>query len=352
MGIWYTTREDVMSAQDIKATAYVGRDIDRAVDSGARAVEGLLHRVLYPRTATRYFDYPGDTYARSWRIWLERYDLISVTSVTNGDGTVVPTGNLFLEPQDGPPYDRLEINRGTVSTFASGTTVQRAVAVTGVWGWSLDEETAGTAVEVLDATETGIDGSGMPTIGVGSIIRVDSERMVVTDKGWLTTGQTGSLAVQQNAQTLAVTDGTAFVSGEVLLIDAERVKVVDIAGNNLTVRRAVDGTTLAVHTTATIYALRILTVQRGALGTTAATHLINAPVYRWLPPVLAAELNLAYAVNNLLQRQSGYLMPRKSGYARTATSGDSEKEVARRSIRNLEEDAKSVLGRQTRTAAV
>lgn len=333
-----------MSAQDIKATAYAGRDIDRAVDSGARAAEGLLHRVFYPWTGTRYFSYPGDTYARSWRIWLDRFDLISVTSVTNGDGTTVPPGNLFLEPQDGPPYDRLEINRGTVSTFASGTTVQRAVAVAGVWGWSLDEETVGTAVEALDATETGIDGSGMPTVGVGSIIRVDSERMVVTDKGWLTTGQTGSLAAQQNAQTLAVSDGTAFVSGEVLLIDAERVKVVDIAGNNLTVRRNVDGTTLAVHSTATIYALRILTVQRGALGTTAATHLISAPVYRWLPHALLAELNLAYAVNNLLQRQSGY--------ARTAGSGDNQREMSGRAIREIENDAKAVLGRSARTAAV
>lgn len=59
MGIWYTTREDVMSAQDIKATAYSGREIDRAIDAGARAVEALLHRVLYPWLGSRYFDYPG-----------------------------------------------------------------------------------------------------------------------------------------------------------------------------------------------------------------------------------------------------------------------------------------------------
>jgi hypothetical protein len=344
MGIAYTTREDVMSAQDIKATAYAGRDIDRAVDAGARAAEGLLHRVFYPWTGTHYFDYPGDMYARAWRIWLGRFDLISATSVVNGDGSTVATGNLFLEPQDGPPYDHVEINRGTTSSFASGATMQRAVAITGVWGWSTDEELAGTAAEALDASETGIDGSGMPTVGVGSVIRVDSERMVVTDKTWLSTGQTGSLAVQQNAQTLTVADGTAFVSGEVLLLDAERVKVVDIAGNNLTVRRAVDGTTLAAHTTATIYALRVLTVQRGALGTTAATHLINAPVYRWLPPALLAELNLAYAINNLLQRQSGY--------ARTVGTGDTEREMFGRAIRRLEDDAKAVLGRRARTAAV
>lgn len=139
-------------------------------------------------------------------------------------------------------------------------------------------------------------------------------------------------------------DGTAFRSGETILLDAERIRVVDIAGNNLTLRRAVDGTTLAAHTTATVYALRALTVTRGALGTTAASALTGATVYEWQPPALAGELNLAYAVNILLQRQSGY--------ARTVGEGENQREAAGRGIREIEKEAKSALGRQARTGAV
>ncbi len=84
--------------------------------------------------------------------------------------------------------------------------------------------------------------------------------------------------------------------------------------------------------------------QRAALGTTAATHLTAAPVLRWAVPSLAAELNLAYAINNVLQRQSGY--------ARTSGSGDNETEYTGRGIRWLEKQALSAIGRQARTRAV
>lgn len=344
MGIWYTTREDVMSAQDIKATAYSGRDIDRAIESGARDVEGLLHRRLYPWTGTRYFDFPQPAGVPTWRVWFGQHDLITPTAIANNDGTTISTSNVFLQPQDGPPYEWLDLNRGTTASYAGGTTSQRAVSITGLWGYANDEDTAGTIVEDLDVSETGVDGSGMPTVGVGSVIRVDSERMVVTNKAWLTTAQTGTLAAQQSAVALAVADGTAFVSGEVLLVDAERVRVVDIAGNTLTLQRAVDGTVLAAHSTATIYAQRTLTVTRGALGTTAAVHSNATSVYRWLPPGPAAELNVAYAVDHLLQRQSGY--------ARTVGEGDNQMEATGRAIRVLEQRAKSAMGRQARTGAV
>jgi hypothetical protein len=345
VGTWYTTREDVMSAQDIKSVAYASRDIDRAIESGARSVEGLLHRAhLYPWLGTRSFDYPGSSDSPWWRIWLGQFSLISLASIANSDGTSVPIANTFLQPISGPPYTHVDINRGTSSSFSPGTTTQRSVSLTGLWGYANDEETAGTVVEDLDTTETGVDGSAMPTVGVGSLIRVDSERMLVTDKTWLTSGQTGSLAVQNSAQSLTVANGAAFLAGETLLIDAERVRVVDVAGNVLIVRRAVDGSTLAAHTSATVYALRLLTVQRGAGGTTAATHTNGATVNRWIPPGLAAELNLAYAVDHLLQRQSGY--------ARTTGSGEAERELNGRAIRVIEQRAVSVMGRRARTAAV
>jgi hypothetical protein len=345
MGIWYTTREDVMSAQDIKASAYTARDIDRAIESGARACDDLLHvQTFAPTIGTRYFDYPGPTVA-SVRLYLDEHPLISLTTLTSG-GTAISASDYLLEPVNaGPPYRRIELNRGTSGYWQGGSTSQRAIAVAGVWGWTDDAETVGTTAEALDTVETGVDCAAIPGVGVGSLIRIDTERMVVVDKGWLATADTSvSLASGNSVQTLAVTSGAAYTTGETLLIDAERLRIVDVAGNNLTVRRAVDGTTLAAHAAAPVYAQRTLTVTRAALGTTAATHSTSATVTRWVPPALLSELNLAYAVNNLLQRQSGY--------ARTSGTGDNQREASGRGIREIERDAKSGLGRTMRTAAV
>lgn len=330
-----------MSAQDIKGAAYTARDIDRAIEAGARDVDRLLHRVLEPWTGTRRFDVPG-VYADSLRVYFGKRFLTSATSVVS-DGTTIASSDYFLYPDDGPPYRKLELDRSASVTWSTAATPQQSLAITGLWGGYNDETLVGTTAEALDASETGVDGSSMPLVGVGSVLRVDSERMIVTDKSWITTGQTGSLAVQQNARTLAVSDGTAFLAGETLLIESERVLVVDVAGNNLTVQRAVDGSTLAAHTTATIYAPRSLTVQRGALGTTAATHLTSASVYEWQPPALAGELNLAYAINTILQRQAGY--------ARTSGDGENEREISGRGIKALERSAKSAYGQNVRVRA-
>jgi hypothetical protein len=105
----------------------------------------------------------------------------------------------------------------------------------------------------------------------------------------------------------------------VLLLDAERMRVTDIAGNNLIVDRAWDGSTLAAHTAPTIYAPRSLTVARGALGTTAAAIAQNAPVYRWNPPGPVHSLAIAEAVTTLLQESSGY--------ARTTGVGTTSRQV-------------------------
>ena len=64
----------------------------------------------------------------------------------------------------------------------------------------------------------------------------------------LATGQTlqaPGLTDRANAETVPVTNGAAIAVGETILIDAERMLTVDIAGNNLIVKRGFDGSTLA-----------------------------------------------------------------------------------------------------------
>src|SRR5690606_34488219 len=131
------------------------------------------------------------------------------------------------------------------------------------------------------------------------LIKLGTEHMVVTGRSMLDTGQNigADLDASNSAVTVAVTDGTAFSAGETLLIGSERMLIVDVAGNNLIVKRAWDGSVLAAHTSgADIYASRTLTVERGALGTTAATHLDNAAVSRHVVPGAVRALAVAEAL--------------------------------------------------------
>lgn len=322
----YTTRDTLKHALDIGETARNNTNIDRCIQSGARRVDGLCHRIFYPFTGTKYFDWPNNQGAVPWRLWLDESELISVSELSSG-GTTISSSNYNLEPQrTGPPYNRVEVKLSSSSAFGGGATFQQDIGITGLWGYSNEETNTGVTAEVLDATETGIDVSGAVSavVGVGSILRIESERFIVSNRLSLDTGQnlggTGLTNLNNNL-TVAVTDGTQFAVDELLTIDSERMLVVDITGNNLTVIRAYDGSTIAAHTAgADIYAQRTLVVARGALGTTAATHLSGSTVYRWNPPSGIAQLNLAEAIHELMQEQTGWFrtMSASSNFGGTA----------------------------------
>ncbi len=343
---WYTSREAVMDALDVKASAYTSAQIDRAIDSGAEGVDSLCRRSFPPILATKSFPYPNVRQNEAWTLWLDANTLISLTSLVSG-GVTVPAAGYYLEPNEyGPPYDRIEINRGSSYAFSGGSSgPQRSNVVTGLFGYTNDEADEGTlAAGIASASVTTMTAS--KPIGVGRVLRIDSERLIVTEKSFITSGQTvlTPLTANLNNQTLSVTDGTQFQLRESLLIDAERVLVVDIAGNNLIIKRAQQGTTLAAHTSSTIYWGRSLTVTRGALGTTAGTHSIGASVVRWKPPALVEQLNIAYALDRGLQESAGY--------SRTVGSGDNVRNASGRGIRELESNVLSAHGRKARQRAV
>ncbi len=351
----YTTRETVKRALDQGEVARNNVNIDRAIESASRNAEGLCHRIFYPRTATKYFDWPNDQNAPSWRLWLDGNDLISLTSASSG-GTAIPTSNLLLEPnQYGPPYTRVEIDIATSSAFGGGSTHQRAITLTGLWGWADDHAAVGTAVEALDASETGLDvnAAASSQIGVGSILKIDSERLLVTDRVQLDTGiNVGGVGLTNSkADTaLAVSDGTQFAVGEVLLIDSERVLVTDIAGNNLIIERAFDGSNSAAHAIgADVYAPRTLTVTRGALGSTAATHLTAASVAVWKVPLPVRQYVTAEAIHELMQEQTGWF---RTMSASSYLGGTSKRAASLEALADYRDQLYRTCGRKARTRTV
>ncbi len=343
--VLYATREDVMSALESQPSARTAVLIDRALESASRAVEGLLHRKFYPWTGTRKFDWPNDSNGRTGRLWLDDDELISVQLITSG-GVEIVSGNYFLEPvNDGPPYDHLDLNRGTNASFSQGNTSQQSISITGVFGYDLDEIAATTLAEALDVSETAVDVADVSQIGIGSILRVEDERMLVTSKSWLSSGQTlqADVTASKSIVSLQVADGAAFHANETVLLDSERMLVIDVAGNTLTVQRAVEGSLLAAHSGVTIYVARTLSVQRGALGTTAATHVSGSSVYVHQVPAPVRELTIAYAIETYEGKKVGYTDP---------GGGSKDKRAASGSLKTLEADVYARYGRKARIKVV
>lgn len=328
---WYTTREIVKLALDVKASAQADWQIDDAIESASRLIEQRTHRVFYPWTGTRYLDWPDPQNGTSYTLWLEENEAISVTTLASGTDTIT-SGEYNLEPNtQGPPYDRIELKLSGGGSFGQSDTHQRDVAVTGVFGYRNDESTGGTlSAPVLTTTTTTISVDTPQRIGIGSLLRVDNERMVVTDRSWVDSTQTlaSDIGSLNNNTTLSVQDGTAFRKGEIIAIGSEYMRVVDIVGNTLIVTRAWDGTVLATHaSTAKVYRSTSLTVERGACGTTAATHLTAAPIYLHQAPGPIRALCRAQAIDTMLQEQGGY--------ARTVGAGDVARNASGAALANL-----------------
>lgn len=343
----YTTREVVKAALDSAETARNNAQVDRCIDSASRAVEGILHRKFYPWVGTRHKNYPTGNYSAPHRLWLDADEVISVSAITSGGLTIAPS-DYFLEPaNEGPPFNRIELDTSSSASFNGTSTAQRSVAITGTFGYWDRENPAGTLAEALDDSETFVDVSDSSLVGVGSILKCESERMLVYAKMLVDTAQDTTQAVDNKASStgLKVGSGAAFTQGETITVDSERMFIEDIAGNTLIVKRAFDGSVLAAHDTgSSVYAPRTLAVTRGALGTTAASHNTATAVTTHAIPGLVSELTVAIALQTLGQRQAGY--------ARTVGEGESQREASYRGVAQICKDAIAAYGRQLRSQAV
>lgn len=342
---WYATRQQVMRALDVQPSGRTALQVDRALSSASRGIDRMCLRRFYPEVKTVTFDWPAEQLADGGRLYLDGADLISVTAITGG-GTSI-TSSVLLRPDTGPPYTYLELDN-TTSAGYGGDSTQRAVSVTGLFGYRNDETTVTALNGGVTASVTTITVDSSVGLGVGSVIRIDSERMIVREMRLVDTGQdlTDALTAQNNDTSFGVADGTLFAVDEELTVDTERVRVNDVAGNTLIVDRSEAGIgALATHTIGTsIYAPRSLVVERGALGTTAAIHADNATVVRWDPPPEIQDLAVAMAIEQMSQEQAGY--------GRTSGSGESARAVSGDGLAGKKQAVLRGYGRRARVAAV
>jgi len=198
----------VTSRGGISLPANVTDDLvlEQLLKSASETVENETSRRYNPFVETRYFDVPAWNNPDPRELKLDA-DLLEVITLTNGDGTVIPSTEYILRQSDMrgvTPYSNIRLK--STSTFwwspDSSGEIHSVISLIGIWGyhnrygqaWQL----ATTAAEGMDATETGFDVTSGAGFAVGNLIRFDNElgyvSSIATNTLTITRGENGSTA--------------------------------------------------------------------------------------------------------------------------------------------------------------
>ena len=130
-----------ITTDDVKL--YIGTDaprddalITQFITAAQRFIEDQTRRKLTPVTATRYYS-QNDGRLQGQTLLLDE-DLLTLTSLTNGNGTTISNSNAVLEPRNfGPPYSTIRLNLNS-ATSVWQFNLDGEIAVTGTWGYTDD----------------------------------------------------------------------------------------------------------------------------------------------------------------------------------------------------------------------
>jgi hypothetical protein len=146
--------------------------IESIIEMASRFIDWWTGRRFYATSASRYFDAPDTR-----DLWLDE-DLISVTSVTNGDGTAIASGEYQLLPlNESPKYAiRLKASSSVSWTGDSNGNTEGVVTVAGSWGYAsstpsdIKNACMLIAASVYRKRFGATEGGGKATITAGGVV--------------------------------------------------------------------------------------------------------------------------------------------------------------------------------------
>lgn len=345
----YASIDDVAEALDVRASAYRRKQLARALSQASRSVEaltGINH--FYPITSTKYFDWPNDQYAETYRLWLERDLLESVSSLTSGGTTLAEGTDFILRPDNDPPYNRIEIYlSGSAGAFVAGSSNQRSILITGVWcGTASTTEDYTTVGALVDASYPYLTVANSADLGPGDLILIGTERLLITDKVFTTLGENVSAALTASVTDNVITLTSTVHEDENIRVGSERMRVrEDMGSDTYLVERGYDGSILSEHSIGDpVWVDRVLGVSRGRGGTTAASHAPGATVAKHIYPPSVKTLTIAETIDRLEQETSAY--------ARTIGQGEYVRSASGVGIESMRRTVIREFGTGVRTAAI
>jgi hypothetical protein len=187
-----------------------------ALQSASLQVERLSNRRFCPRRAT--LEQNVNIFQAS-ELLLDD-DLLELTTLVNGDGSTIDPANIVTIPGNDGPISVIRLTGGEAFTWEN--TPIRAVSVTGVWGWH--DRWSEAWRDSGDTVQDDPLGDGATSLTVTDADGADSEQV-----------------------------SPRFQVGQLLRIEDEylRVLAVDTSTNIVTVQRGANGTTAAAHVQST-----------------------------------------------------------------------------------------------------
>jgi len=161
-------------------------------------------RNFVPVVATRLYDRFG-AHIRERTLDLDD-DLLELTTLTNGNGTVIGSSDYLLRPSNVTPKYRIELLPSSGKAWAYTDDWQEAISVRGIWGYH----------EQYD--------------------RAWKSRTTLAED------------INDSVTSIEVASATGLEVLDYLLVGDEQMQVTAISANTLTVLRGVNGTSAAAHT--------------------------------------------------------------------------------------------------------
>lgn len=213
----YTTLADIHTMTGSPGTTQdtYYADLNR---STSRELDEVANRRFVPVIQTQVYDVPqgGVTYPSGSGVWSASgqgfnfdADLLELTTLTNGDGTVIASTQYLLLPANNTPKYRVQLKNTATVGFSpdSSSNYQQALSVLGIWGYHNDYGAAWASAGTL------------------------------TDAGGISSAATSYTA----------SAGHGLKAGQLAKIESEMVYVSAVSVNAITIVRAANGSTAAAH---------------------------------------------------------------------------------------------------------
>lgn len=144
------------------------------IEAASRFIDGVTGRTFYARTETRYFSVPEGQDAR--KLFLDD-DLLTVTTLTNGDGTVLTTADYYLLPRNLSPKYAVVLKESSSYYWIwdSSNNSEYVISIAGTWGYAAsapdDVKDACRMIALsMDKRRSGENISAITTITGGGVV--------------------------------------------------------------------------------------------------------------------------------------------------------------------------------------
>jgi hypothetical protein len=212
----YTTVAACKDSRDIQATISSVQDdfILREIRRASKDINDICNRHFAPVIDTHYFDTPGGAnlvsrvYARYIADLNMDDDLLELTTLTNGDGTVITSTDYKLYPLNSTPKEKLTLlSSKYVWLPATNGVPNGAVSIVGTWGYHREYDEAWDTVTALAAaiTTTTATSTTVPKglIDAGDLLKIDTEFIYVSAVATGTPNDTLTIVRGVNGSTAA-----------------------------------------------------------------------------------------------------------------------------------------------------